>query len=125
MANSEFWHDRRVVVTGGGGFLGSFVVERLRAAGCRHIVVPRSREHDLRHEDGVTGLLVPSQNPDAMASALMQFVHDPARRRSMGEAGRDRVVSCYSIERSVDALQETYAKVATSSGSQRPRSAAP
>jgi GDP-L-fucose synthase len=45
-----FWHNRRVVVTGGHGFLGSFVVERLRFAGCTKIVVPRSREYDLREK---------------------------------------------------------------------------
>lgn len=43
----SFWRQQRVVVTGGAGFLGSFVVERLRARGCHHIVVPRSREYDL------------------------------------------------------------------------------
>jgi GDP-L-fucose synthase len=36
-----------VVVTGGAGFLGSFVVEQLRARGCRQIFVPRSAEYDL------------------------------------------------------------------------------
>jgi GDP-L-fucose synthase len=43
-----FWENRRVVVTGGHGFLGSFVVEKLRAAGAKEIVVPRSAKHDLR-----------------------------------------------------------------------------
>jgi GDP-L-fucose synthase len=46
----SFWHNRRVVVTGGNGFLGSFVVERLRSAGCANIVVPRSSEYDLREK---------------------------------------------------------------------------
>jgi len=45
-----FWEKRRVVVSGGHGFLGSFVVEKLRAAGCREISVPRSREYDLREK---------------------------------------------------------------------------
>jgi GDP-L-fucose synthase len=44
----EFWRDRRVVVTGGAGFLGSFVVEKLRQQGCQAIFVPRSRGYDLR-----------------------------------------------------------------------------
>jgi GDP-L-fucose synthase len=65
MSDSPFWRDRRVVVTGGAGFLGSFVVERLRASGCRHIVVPRSREYDLRHEAAVARLLE-SARPDVI-----------------------------------------------------------
>jgi len=38
----SFWNSKRVVVSGGSGFLGSFVVEKLRAAGCPKITVPRS-----------------------------------------------------------------------------------
>jgi GDP-L-fucose synthase len=50
------WASRRVVVTGGGGFLGSFVVEGLRARGCRAVFVPRSRAHDLRDRDAIQRL---------------------------------------------------------------------
>jgi GDP-L-fucose synthase len=46
----SFWTNRRVVVTGGSGFLGSFVVEKLQAAGCKEIAVPRSRQYDLREK---------------------------------------------------------------------------
>src|SRR5512136_3249710 len=41
------WPEERVVVTGGAGFLGSFVVEELRRRGATHVVVPRSRDYDL------------------------------------------------------------------------------
>lgn len=44
---SQFWRQQRVVVTGGAGFLGSFVVERLEARGAGTIFVPRSKEYDL------------------------------------------------------------------------------
>jgi nucleoside-diphosphate-sugar epimerase len=41
------------MVTGGGGFLGRAVVERLRAVGADDLFIPRSREYDLRSADGV------------------------------------------------------------------------
>ncbi|MBX3347916.1 MAG: GDP-L-fucose synthase [Nitrospira sp.] len=52
----SFWSERRVVVTGGAGFLGSFVVEQLRAKDCAEIVIPRSRDYDLVQMDAVQQL---------------------------------------------------------------------
>jgi len=52
----SFWANKRVVVTGGGGFLGSFVVEKLRERGCEHIFVPRSKEYDLREKEHIIHL---------------------------------------------------------------------
>src|SRR5499425_1377569 len=48
--------DKRVVITGGAGFLGSFVVEKLRERGSRDLVVPRSKEFDLRDCDAIVRL---------------------------------------------------------------------
>jgi len=47
----------RVVVTGGAGFLGCFVVNALRERGCAAPFVPRSREYDLRRESDIARLL--------------------------------------------------------------------
>src|SRR5262245_35955218 len=53
----NFWSEQRVVVTGGAGFLGLFVVERLKARGCKEIFVPRSKEYDLRDRTRIAQLL--------------------------------------------------------------------
>jgi len=42
-----FWEKRRVTVTGGSGFLGGFVVEKLKERGCRDIFIPKSEDYDL------------------------------------------------------------------------------
>ena len=48
--------DRRIVVTGGAGFLGRHVVEALRRRGCRDVFVPRRAGYDLTEMDGVRRL---------------------------------------------------------------------
>ena len=52
----SYWQDKTVVVTGGAGFLGSFVVERIRREG-GVVVVPRSRDYDLVDRTAVRRLL--------------------------------------------------------------------
>jgi len=57
---SAFWNNKRVVVTGGAGFFGSFVTARLRSAGAE-VFVPRSQTHDLVEREGCRRLLADSR----------------------------------------------------------------
>jgi GDP-L-fucose synthase len=50
------WPSERVVVTGGAGFLGGYVVEELRRRGAAEIFVPRSKDYDLVDMDAVRRL---------------------------------------------------------------------
>ncbi len=53
LPNNDFWSNRRVCVTGGAGFLGSFVIEELRRRGAAEIFVPRIEEYDLVKPDDI------------------------------------------------------------------------
>src|SRR5512132_1458085 len=43
----NFWQDKRVIVTGGAGFLGSFVIEKLKQRGATDIFIPRIENYNL------------------------------------------------------------------------------
>jgi GDP-L-fucose synthase len=51
-----FWEDKRVIVTGGAGFLGSYVVEKLKERGCKNIFIPFSNKYDLTKEANIIRL---------------------------------------------------------------------
>lgn len=66
--------------------------------------------------DGVSGLLVPERDADALASALKSLYEDPDRWRAMGRAGRDRVEAQFDTERLVLKLLDCYDEVRPAAG---------
>ncbi len=61
----SYWSGKNVMVTGGGGFLGSHVVARLRLLDCKGITVVRSRDFDLTCESEVRQLFE-QEPPDVL-----------------------------------------------------------
>ena len=59
-------------------------------------------------EDGVTGLLVPPEDPDALADALQELLSDSERSWAMGEAGRRLAIRVFSSDRVVNQVAEIY-----------------
>jgi GDP-L-fucose synthase len=57
MENENFWKKRRVCVTGGAGFLGSFVVEKLQSLGA-DVFVPHIEDYDLVQREAILRMLV-------------------------------------------------------------------
>jgi len=77
------WSRGRVMVTGGGGFLGQAVVERLRSDGAEEIFIPRSADYDLRTPDGV-GRSLADGKPDVVIHLAASVGGIAANRENPG-----------------------------------------
>ena len=82
----EFWRGKRVCVTGGAGFLGSRIVEKLKERQVAQIFAPRSRDYDLVQIDAVHRLLADT-HPDIV-------IHLAARVGGIG-ANRENPASFF------------------------------
>ena len=75
--------DKRVCVTGGGGFLGRRVVDKLRERGCREVFVVRRRDYDLvRGED--VGRMYEDARPDVVIHLAAEVGGIGANRENPG-----------------------------------------
>ena len=92
-----------------GARLEAFPLNLLEAGACGlPVVVSDIAPHLEAVHDGATGLVVPTDDPDAFAAALERLADDPALRRRMGEAGRARVAAEFSFARWLADFERTY-----------------
>ncbi len=98
----HFWQDKRVLVTGGSGFLGGYVVEKLTKRGAAHVFVPRRKDYDLRVLENIRKLL-----RDARADIV---VHLAARVGGIG-ANREHPAEFFyeNLMMGVPLLHESWA----------------
>lgn len=78
--SQTFWQGKRVIVTGGAGFLGSFVVNKLCQRGVSEVIVPRSQDYDLRHLEAIRQLL----HDSATTQPVDMIIHMAARVGGIG-----------------------------------------
>jgi glycosyltransferase involved in cell wall biosynthesis len=62
--------------------------------------------------DGETGIIIPPQNPDALAQAIQRLIADPALAQRMGEAAFERIKATFTLENQARTLTELYRRVA-------------
>jgi glycosyltransferase involved in cell wall biosynthesis len=66
--------------------------------------------------DGVTGILVPPRDPNALSDAIRKLLKDPELRQRMGKAGRERVVRDFKPEDIWKALYQEYVRLLKEKG---------
>jgi GDP-L-fucose synthase len=88
---SDFWSTKQVTVTGGAGFLGSFVVAKLRERGCQNIFIPRSQEYDLVEMESVKRLYLDAR-PDIVIHLAARVGGIGANRENPGKFFYDNLL---------------------------------
>ncbi|MCM8775862.1 MAG: GDP-L-fucose synthase [Candidatus Omnitrophica bacterium] len=87
----NFWTKKKVVVTGGAGFLGSFAVEKLKERGCTSIFVPRSKDYDLT-DNGACKRLYTDFQPDMVIHLAARVGGIGANLKSPGKFFYDNLI---------------------------------
>jgi len=87
----KFWQGKKVVVTGGAGFLGKAVVRLLKQRGCKRIFVFRSKEYDLRKVSAIKRMLRDSR-PDIIIHLAAVVGGIEANQKNPGKFFYDNLI---------------------------------
>ncbi len=87
----SFFNNKRVLVTGGAGFLGSYVVEKLKQRGCENIFVPRSKDYNLVEMEAIKRLYKDS-NTDIVIHLAAKVGGIGANRQNPGKFFYDNLM---------------------------------
>ena len=64
-------------------------------------------------EDGQTGILIPAQNPEVLANAIMSLLGNPEQAREMGRRGQEKINREFSLQRMVRDYETLYEEMVT------------
>lgn len=65
-------------------------------------------------DDGVTGILIPPNNPKILSREICKLLKDPSKYKEMGQWGRDRVGKYFSSNEMIENTEKIYDKLLTS-----------
>jgi len=90
-----------------------FGIVQLEAMACSKPVVTTRLGTGVEYVtvDGVTGLLVPPKDADALANALRTLLSDKELRTRMGAAGKQRVEQVFSLDQMIRKTVDVYQQV--------------
>ena len=104
----ERWYQRLTIYafTSRNEGFGLTLIEAMSAGAA--LVAARAGAAEFVVEDGVTGVLTPPGDVDALVAALEPLMHDPASAVAMGARGRARAVEKFSLDAEANAIAEVY-----------------